>query len=150
MTTPKITTPYAATPALPRAIAAAISDALEQAAWPEALAVSMTEMDEAEDLWNVQAMYETEPTANDIQQALEFAELDRLKSSLASCPIPTGSAKACQVLHLLLPGGCSFTAVMTVTCAHLPPYHWRSMQALPSAPAITTPRAVACSLCRMS
>lgn len=87
MTTPTITTPYAATtPALPRTVAAAISDALEQAAWPEALAVSMTEMDEAQDLWNVQALYETEPTASDIQQALEFAELEPVEISIGQLP----------------------------------------------------------------
>jgi ribosomal protein L11 methyltransferase len=76
----------ATTPALPRAIASAISDALEQAAWPEALAVSMTEMDEARDLWNVQALYEAEPTPDEIHQALEFAGLDRIEITIGQLP----------------------------------------------------------------
>lgn len=82
-----MTLPYAATtPALPRTIASAVSDALEQAAWPEALAVSMTEMDEVQDLWNVQALYDTQPTADDIQQALQFADLQPVEITIGQLP----------------------------------------------------------------
>jgi ribosomal protein L11 methyltransferase len=46
----------------------------------------MTEMDEAQDLWNVQALYEAEPTPDEIHQALEFAGLDRIEITIGQLP----------------------------------------------------------------
>ena len=82
-----MTRPFAATtPPLPRAQATAVSDALEQAAWPEALAISMTEADEARDLWFVQALYEAEPSPADIAQALQFAGAEGVDVTIGLLP----------------------------------------------------------------
>lgn len=82
-----MTTPFAATTMpLPRQLAQAVSDALEQAAWPEALAVSMTETDEARDLWAVQALYDAEPSEEDVAQALAFAEIEGVAVSIERLP----------------------------------------------------------------
>jgi len=82
-----MTTPFAATTApLPRALAQAVSDALEQAAWPEALAVSMTETDESRDLWAVQALYDAEPSVEEVLQALAFADIAGIAISVERLP----------------------------------------------------------------
>lgn len=82
-----MTTPFAATTTpLPRTLALAVSDALEQAAWPEALAVSMTEVDEAADLWAVQALYELEPARNEVKQALAFAGIEEVELDISQLP----------------------------------------------------------------
>ena len=82
-----MTTLYAATTVpLPRDQAQAVSDALEQAAWPESAAVSMSETDEARDLWAVEALYEIEPLREEIDQALGFAGIDPV--SVAIGPLP--------------------------------------------------------------
>lgn len=82
-----MTSPFAATTMpLPRNLAQAVSDALEQAAWPEALAVSMTEADEARDLWAVQALYDAEPSAEEVEQALAFAEIEDVALSIERLP----------------------------------------------------------------
>ncbi len=82
-----MSTPFSATTApLPRALALRVSDALEQAAWPEALAVSMTEADEDRDLWWVQALYEDMPGEADIEQAFSYAEIDPVNVTIAQLP----------------------------------------------------------------
>jgi ribosomal protein L11 methyltransferase len=82
-----MTTPFATTTApLPRMLAQAVSDALEQAAWPEALAVSMTEMDEAQDLWAVQALYDAQPSLEEVLQALAFAEIEGVSITVERLP----------------------------------------------------------------
>jgi len=82
-----MTTLYAATTdPLPRAQAQAVSDALDEAAWPEAVAVSMSETDEARDLWAVEALYEIEPSTDEVEQALGFAGLDAVSVTIAPLP----------------------------------------------------------------
>jgi ribosomal protein L11 methyltransferase len=76
----------AATAPLPRAQAQAVSDALEQAAWPEAVAVSMSETDETRDLWAVEALYEIEPAPDDVQQALVFAGIEAVPVTIGPLP----------------------------------------------------------------
>jgi ribosomal protein L11 methyltransferase len=82
-----MTTLFSATTApLPRTQAQAVSDALEQAAWPEAVAVSMSETDEARDLWAVQALYDAEPSVEDVGQALAFAEIEGITITVERLP----------------------------------------------------------------
>ena len=82
-----MSTPFSVTTGpLPRAVAQGVSDALEEAAWPEALAVSMTEADEALDLWWVQALYQDMPAQAEIEQVFEFAGLTPVAVTVARLP----------------------------------------------------------------
>lgn len=82
-----MSTPFSVTTGpLPRAVAQGVSDALEDAAWPEALAVSMTEADEARDLWWVEALYQDMPQQAEIEQVFEFAGLDAVAVTITQLP----------------------------------------------------------------
>ncbi|MGI9512590.1 MAG: 50S ribosomal protein L11 methyltransferase [Anderseniella sp.] len=52
-----------------------LSDVLQDCPWPEALAVSMVETDEAQDLWQVEAIYADKPDIAGIEAAIERAGL---------------------------------------------------------------------------
>jgi ribosomal protein L11 methyltransferase len=71
---------------LARQTAMELSDALEACPWPEALAVSMVETDEARDLWRIEAIYADEPEAGDIDEALQRAGLGNRKLSIGAVP----------------------------------------------------------------
>jgi len=57
---------------------------LEACPWPEALAVSMVETDEARDLWRVEAIYADEPASTEIDDALQRAGLDNAGLTIAA------------------------------------------------------------------
>ena len=71
---------------LARQTAMQLSDVLEACPWPEALAVSMVETDEARDLWRIEAIYADEPEAGDIGEALQRAGLGNTKLSIGAVP----------------------------------------------------------------
>lgn len=71
-------------PGLARQTATELSDVLEACPWPEALAVSMVETDEARDLWRVEAIYADEPAGSEIDDALQRAGLDNAGLSIAA------------------------------------------------------------------
>jgi len=71
-------------PGLTRQTAAELSDVLEACPWPEALAVSMVETDEARDLWRVEAIYGNEPASTEIDDALQRAGLDSAGLTIAA------------------------------------------------------------------
>jgi ribosomal protein L11 methyltransferase len=58
---------------LPRAAAHALADAIETAAWPEALAVTLSVADEAADLWSVVALYDADVAHDDVVGAIPAA-----------------------------------------------------------------------------
>ena len=62
-------------PALARQAADDLSDVLQDCPWPEALAVSMVETDEARDLWQVEAIYAEEPEIAGVEAAVARAGL---------------------------------------------------------------------------
>ncbi len=62
-------------PELNRQAADQLSDVLDACPWPEAVAVSMVETDEARDLWQVEAIYADEPEASAIDDAMHRAGL---------------------------------------------------------------------------
>ena len=71
-------------PDLARQTATELSDVLEACPWPEALAVSMVETDEARDLWRVEAIYADEPASTEIEVALQRAGLDNAGLTIAA------------------------------------------------------------------
>lgn len=71
-------------PGLARQAAARLSDVLEACPWPEALAVSMVETDEARDLWRIEAIYADEPASSEIDAALQRAGLDNTGLTIAA------------------------------------------------------------------
>ena len=71
-------------PGLARQAAARLSDVLEACPWPEALAVSMVETDEARDLWRIEAIYADEPASSEIDDALQRAGLDKTGLTIAA------------------------------------------------------------------
>ena len=73
-------------PGLARQTAIELSDVLEACPWPEALAVSMVETDEARDLWRIEAIYGDEPDSTGIDDALRRAGLDYPGLAIAAVP----------------------------------------------------------------
>ncbi len=73
-------------PGLARHHAIELSDVLEACPWPEALAVSMVETDEARDLWRIEAIYADEPDRIGIDDAMQRAGLDG--NNLSITPVP--------------------------------------------------------------
>ena len=73
-------------PGLARQAAIALSDVLEACPWPEALAVSMVETDEARDLWRIEAIYADEPENTAIDDAMQRAGLDESGLTIAAVP----------------------------------------------------------------
>ena len=73
-------------PGLARQTAIELSDVLEACPWPEALAVSMVETDEAGDLWRIEAIYGDEPDSTGIDDALRRAGLDHAGLAIAAVP----------------------------------------------------------------
>ena len=73
-------------PGLARQTAIELSDVLEACPWPEALAVSMVETDEARDLWRIEAIYGDEPDSTGIDDALRRAGLDHAGLAIAAVP----------------------------------------------------------------
>ncbi len=71
---------------LARPDAIRLSDALEACPWPEALAVSMVETDEACDLWQVEAIYADKPVNAGIRQVMQRAGLDIGSLSINEIP----------------------------------------------------------------
>ncbi len=62
-------------PELDRQAADELSDVLQDCPWPEALAVSMVETDEARQLWQVEAIYADKPDVSGIDDAMQRAGL---------------------------------------------------------------------------
>ncbi len=60
-------------PNLPRAAAFALTETIEAALWPEALAVTLSVADEAADLWSVAALYDADVAQADVIGALPAA-----------------------------------------------------------------------------
>ncbi len=73
-------------PGLARLAAMELSDVLEACPWPEALAVSMVETDETNDLWRIEAIYAGEPDSSGIDDAMQRAGLDN--EGLTITPVP--------------------------------------------------------------
>jgi ribosomal protein L11 methyltransferase len=73
-------------PSLPRKTANQLSDVLQACPWPEPVAVSMVETDEAQDLWRVEAIYSELPLADDLSSALQRAEI--VLTDLDIQPVP--------------------------------------------------------------
>lgn len=73
-------------PGLARQAAIELSDVLEACPWPETLAVSMVETDEARDMWRVEAIYADEPENTAIDDAMQRAGLDNSGLTIAAVP----------------------------------------------------------------
>ncbi len=71
---------------LGRQAADQLSDVLQDCPWPEALAVSMVETDEARDLWQVEAIYADEPDVSGIDDAMQRAGLTGGELAVSAVP----------------------------------------------------------------
>ncbi len=71
---------------LGRQAADQLSDVLQDCPWPEALAVSMVETDEARDLWQVEAIYADKPDVSGIDDAMQRAGLASGELAVSAVP----------------------------------------------------------------
>ena len=94
----------ARTPGLVRALAETVSDILENAAWPEAVAVTMTEVDEDNALWAVEGYYEAGPERSAINHLMALNNLAAPVMTIEQLPDHDWVARSLEGLSPVIAG----------------------------------------------